>query len=246
MDLWCVNYVDLNVPALLASLEAATRSTSFECQVTGIPRRHGHKAKSDVLPEQLLTAVPGSKLYLGPTVHHCSAIVYGRIIGVDMCWCRNCPNIVIGCHWFIMIGSCACFFSWLVQSPVNIPFPLAALAHSVSIVKFRISHDMEQHINIFPYVHDDGIFIYSMIMWHLLDMFSIREAHISYFQGKRERESRYTRPGFALVWGIRACSRRLPRPKVSDSPANRERELLKSVREENFVQILGQCGELKS
>ena len=241
-----MRYVDLNVPALLASLEAATRSTSFECQVTGIPRRHGHKAKSDVLPEQLLTAVPGSKLYLGPTVHHCSAIVYGRIIGVDMCWCRNCPNIVIGCHWFIMIGSCACFFSWLVQSPVNIPFPLAALAHSVSIVKFRISHDMEQHINIFPYVHDDGIFIYSMIMWHLLDMFSIREAHISYFQGKRERESRYTRPGFALVWGIRACSRRLPRPKVSDSPANRERELLKSVREENFVQILGQCGELKS
>lgn len=40
--------MDLNVPTLLASFEAAASN--------------GHKAKSDVLPEQLLTAVPGSKL----------------------------------------------------------------------------------------------------------------------------------------------------------------------------------------
>ena len=194
--------------------------------------------------------VPGSKLYLGPTVHHCSAIVLWKN---HWCWYVLMQKLPQHCHWMSLVHNdwfmrLLFFRDWFNPQSISHSL-LAALAHSVSIVKFRISHDMEQHINIFPYVHDDGIFIYSMIMWHLLDMFSIREAHISYFQGKREREreSRYTRPGFCF--GLRypgPAQGRLPRPKVSDSPANRERELLKSVREENFVQILGQCGELKS
>ena len=65
--------LDLNMPPLSAFFEAA--SSNAKSPVShGDMMRHGHKAKSDVLPEQLLTAVPGSKLYLGPgcgpMVHH--------------------------------------------------------------------------------------------------------------------------------------------------------------------------------
>ena len=148
--------------------EAATRSTSFECQVTGIPvTATWPQGKVRCSAWAIADSGAGIKAVPWPHGPPLKPLFMEESLVLICVDAEIAPTLsldVIGKNsqhhndWFIRL-----LFLWLVQSPVIVNIPLA---HSVSIMKLNSEFRMilEQHINIFPYVHDDGIFISSMIM----------------------------------------------------------------------------------